>query len=317
MKQKHVWIWMVLGFVSSPAALSQSDINLVTHWNNRANYNPAFIARTDYLYLFANARHQWFGVEGYPKVYNVQASEYFHGLRSAFGLSFVTDKIGLTQAFNPMLNYAFRIAKENNWSLAMGLSAGTFVRTVDGSLFEAETISDPSLLYTKYKIIKPDANAGIEFQNAHFIFGLSSTHLLSVGSKDSVFLNANHRYGYAIYKNNNLDLLFYKVGLLVVNRNNLTVVEGNIFVRLKYPTGLMKGPREVFDLGFTYRSSGQIVVLFGVMLSPDLRIGYAYDQSLIPGYNRNGTHEIMLEYRIFCKAASTKVRCGNDLFWYH
>jgi type IX secretion system PorP/SprF family membrane protein len=308
---------MAAGLMSGSEALTQSDISMVTHWNNRANYNPAFIARTDYLYLFANARHQWFGVEGDPKVYNVQVSEYFHHLRSAFGLSLVSDRIGVTQAFNPMLDYAYRIAKDDDWSLAMGLSAGMFMRSLDESLFEAEIINDPSLSYTMQKVIRPDANAGIEFQSTHFIFGVSSTHLLSIGTRDSLFLNANHRYGYAIYKNNNLGLLFYKVGLLVTNRDNLTVLEGNLFVRFKHSTGLMKGPHEIFDLGLTYRTSRQIAFLLGVMLTPNIRVGYAFDQSLIPGYNQNGTHEIMFEYRIFSKAASTKLRCGNDLFWYH
>lgn len=317
MRLKFAWIIIVLCILPGLKTRAQADISMSTHWNNRANYNPAFIARTDYLYLFANARHQWYGVDGNPRVLNVQASGYFHDMRSAFGLSLVSDKIGLTQAFNPMLNYAYRIAKSDDWSLSMGLSAGIFVRSIDGSLFEAETNGDPSIHYTREKTTRPDANAGFEFQSKHLIFGLSSTHLLSIGKNDSAFLNANHRYGYAIYKNNNLNFLFYKAGLLLVNRDKHTVLEGNLFIRFKRPTGLIKGPREIFDLGLSYRSSRQIALMIGMMISPNLRVGYAFDQSLIPGYNQNGTHEIMLEYRILCKASSTKIRCGDDLFWYH
>ena len=291
-------------------AFAQADIGMATHWYNRASYNPAFIARTDYLYLFSNARNQWVGVDGAPKVFNVQASEYIHILHSAFGLSLVGDQIGLTKAFNPMLSYAYLIANNRSWTLSMGLSAGVFTRSVDGSLFEAETVNDPSLHYNREKIIQPDANAGIEFQSTSFIFGISSTHLLSIGKPDNLFLNTNHRYGYAIYKNNNLKLFYYKVGLLVVNRYNLTVMEGNVFIRFKHPTGLMKGPREIFDLGLTYRTSRQMAFLFGLIISPNLRIGYAYDHSFIPVYNQNGTHEIMIEYRIPNKAAATRFRCG-------
>ncbi|MBN1417096.1 MAG: hypothetical protein JW973_18515 [Bacteroidales bacterium] len=43
----------------------------------------------------------------------------------------------------------------------------------------------------------------------------------------------------------------------------------------------------------------------------------AYDQSFISGYYRHGTHEIMIEYRMFSRLASTRVRCGNELFGYH
>ena len=317
MRRHFAGIFMVMGLMSCTKALAQADISMATHWYNRANYNPAFIARTDYLFLFSNARQQWVGVEGAPKVFNVQISEYIHNIRSAFGLSFVSDRIGVTQASNPMVTYAYRIANDRDWSFSMGLSAGMFIHSIDGSLFEAEIINDPSLHYNREKINRPDANVGFEFQSTRFIFGISSTHLLSIGKPNNLFLNANHRYGYAIYKNNNLELFYYKVGLQVVNRYNLTVLEGNISIRFKHPTGLIKGPREIFDLGFAYRTSQQMTFLVGLLITPNVRIGYAYDQSFRPGYNRNGTHEIMIECRIPTKAASTRIRCGDEIFWYH
>lgn len=317
MRLKSVTILAYIIMISGTGVMAQSDINMETHWYNRANYNPAFITRTEYLYAFANARQQWFGIDGAPKVLNVQLSGYIHDLHSAFGLSFVADRIGLTQAYNPMLTYAYRLGNDKQWSLSMGLSAGMFIHSMDGSRFEADIILDPSLYYNEERVIRPDANAGIEFISEHFVFGFSSTHLFSIGKPDNLFLNTNHRYGYAIYKNNSLKLLFYKIGLQAVNRNHLTVLEGNVFIRFKHPTGLMKGPREIFDLGLTYRSSRQMSFMFGIMLTPDLRVGYAYDQSFITGYNRNGTHEIMIEYRLFNPASSTRVRCGNELFGVH
>jgi type IX secretion system PorP/SprF family membrane protein len=299
----------VAGLIPVTGALAQADISLASHWINRANYNPASIARTNYIYFFSSACQQWVGVDGAPKIFNVQASGYIHNLRSAFGLSFVSDKIGVTQMFNPMLNYAYRIDNNKDWALSLGLSAGLFMRSINGTLFEAETMSDPAIHYNTEQITRPDANIGLEYQNSYFIFGVSSTHLFSIGSKNNQFLNTNHRYGYAIYKNNNLALFYYKIGLQVVNRSNLTILEGNVFIHFKHATGLMKGPREIFDLGLTYRTSRQIILLFGLLLSPDLRVGYAYDHSFISAFSQNGTHEIMIEYRIFSKAASTRFIC--------
>jgi type IX secretion system PorP/SprF family membrane protein len=300
---------------------AQTDISMATHWNNRANYNPAFIARTDYLYLFIDNRHQWIGVNGAPVVFNAQVSEYFHSIRSAFGVSFVRDKIGVTQAYNPMLTYAFRVASKGKWALSMGLSAGIFMRNINGSLFEAETINDPSLFNYYSRTNQPDINAGIEFQNRHFIYGLSSTHLLSLSKSDTLFLNANHRYGYAIYKNDDLKSFSYSAGLQVVNRYNLTILEGNFSFRLKHQAKsikgpLLKGPQEMLDLGLTFRSSRQMTFLCGLMISPYLRLGYAYDQSILSKYYRYGTHEVMLEYRIPARSASTVTRCGSKEFWY-
>jgi len=314
MKRQYTGLLLLLGLMPGTKASAQADINMATHWYNRASYNPAFIARTEYLYIFSNNRHQWTGVEGAPHIYNVQVSEYIHRLHSAVGLSYVNDRIGLTRASNPMLSYAYLISGDPHWSLSLGLSAGIFVRSIDGSLFEAGTINDPSLNYAMERTISPDANTGLEFQSKHFIFGISATHLFSIGKADHLLLNANHRYGYVIYKNNNLDLFYYRAGIMVVNRYNLTVVEGNMLIRFKHPTGLLQGPREIFDLGISLRSSRQMTFLAGLLLRPDLRIGYAYDHSFAGGYNRNATHEFMIEYRIPTKAASTIGRCGtNDI----
>lgn len=303
--------------MSGAKAFAQADISMATHWYNRANYNPASIARTEYLYLFSNVREQWIGVAGAPKVFNVQASEYIHNLRSAFGVSLVGDKIGVTQAFNPMLTYAYRISNNRDWSLSMGISAGVFTRSVDGSLFEAVTTIDPSIQYNMERITKPDANVGFEFQNTHFIFSISSTHLFSIYKSDSLFLNTNHRYGSVIYKNTNPELFNFHIGLQVVNRQNLTVFEGNAGIRFKHTTGLINGPKEIFDIGLTYRSSQQMTLLFGLNISPNLRVGYAYDQSFNSDSYQNGTHEIMLEYRIPSKAASTHCQCENNGYWDH
>jgi type IX secretion system PorP/SprF family membrane protein len=304
-------------------AMGQADINMATRWNNRATYNPAFIARPDYLYLYANTRKQWVGVDGAPLVFNIQASEYFDIFRSAIGLSFVSDRIGVTQAINPMVTYAFRIANKKKWALSMGLSAGVFMRTVNGSLFEPEVVIDPSISYASERTTAPDLNVGFEFQNIHFIYGISSTHLFSIGKSNTSFLDANHRYAYAIYKNDDPEFISYTAGVQVVNRSNLTILEGNLSFRLKHlarlinASPLLKGPQESLDLGVTYRSSRQVAFLAGIMITPYLRIGYAYDQSLFYSYSRNQTHEIMLEYRIPARAASTIYRCGSKEFWYH
>ena len=188
---------------------SQTDISMATHWYNRGNYNPASIARTDYIYLFSNVRSQWTGISGAPRVANVQVSGYFNSINSAFGLSAVNDQIGITNALNPMLNYAYRLSNDQFWSLSFGVGLGAYIRTIDISSYAPVTDLDPALLRDVAPQTKPDANIGVEFQNASFIFGLSSTHLFSVFKDSTLFLNANHRYGYAIYKNTRSEILNY------------------------------------------------------------------------------------------------------------
>ena len=114
MRQRLLYLLAIISTMSNQTLFAQADISMATHWYNRANYNPASIARTEYLYLFSNIRQQWLGVDGAPKVFNVQASEYIHNMRSAFGLSLVGEKIGVTQATNPMVTYAYRLSNNRD-----------------------------------------------------------------------------------------------------------------------------------------------------------------------------------------------------------
>ncbi len=317
MRYLIAYLFIIVSMVSEMKVMGQSDISTATHWYNRATYNPASIVRTEYIYFSSTVRQQWLGVEGAPTVFNVQGSGYIHKLHSAFGLSLIGEKIGAVQVYNPMVTYAFRISNNEDWSLAMGIAGGVFNRLVNGSLFQAETQVDPSIPYGKDLYSSPDANVGFEFQSKYLIFSLSSTHILSINNSDQFFLNSNHRYGALIYKNSDPDLFNYHIGLQVVNRTNLTVYEGNLSLRFKRPTLLQSGPRELFDVGLTYRSTQQMTILLSMNVAHNFRVGYAYDHSFIPGYSASGTHELFLEVRIPSNAAATHGQFATQEDWYH
>ena len=308
---------MLVSLISGQLVMGQADISMATHWYNRANYNPASIVRSDYIYLFTNVRQQWLGVDGAPKILNIQGSEYINDLHSAFGFSLAGEKTGATISYNPMVTYAYRISNDQSWALAMGLSAGFFTRFINYSLFYADAVADPSLNIVADKITKPDANIGLEFQSTHFIGSLSMTHILSWKQSDKLFLNTPHEYGSIIYKNSNPEVFNYHIGVQLVNRYNMTVMEGNLNIRFKRPTGLQSGPKEIFDLGFTYRTSQQMTFMVAFNITSNMRIGYAFDQSFNIGYNANGSHELMLEYRIPSSASSTHGRFESQEYWYH
>jgi type IX secretion system PorP/SprF family membrane protein len=315
MKKLVLFATVVLLFAWDETAFCQADISMSTHWYNRASYNPASIARPGYLYVFSNVRRQWTGVSGAPTVFNLQASGFNSDLKSGMGLSLISDQVGLNKVVNPSVIYAYRISgeKEESPAISMGLSFGLFVRSIDGSKFEPDNLYDPSLIYENKTTYRPDANLGFEYQRQHLIFGLSGTHLFAIGKSDSTFMNTSHRYGYLIYLNSDNESYNYSLGGQFTNRHNLTVFEVNGTIRFKHPTGLIKGPSELFDLGLTLRSTRQLTFLAGINLSPNLRMGYIYDYDFDFKSTLNGTHEILLEYRI-----QTRTRHAlNEWNWYY
>ena len=309
---KKIYLFVLLLHIISNQIQAQADISMSTGWYNRSGYNPASIAKLDYIYFFSNARQQWNGIANAPKTLNLQISGFNYGLSSAFGLSIISDQIGFVKSFNPMLSYAYRI-NNYNWSLAFGISAGIFSNLLNSTLFDPEVPFDPALMVDFEKTIKPDANIGVEYQSNHFILGLSTTHIFS--KTNDLYLNSNHRYAYLVFKNTKPELYSFYTGIQVVNRSNLTHLELNSSIRLKKPTGLHSGPKELFELGFTYRTTQLMTVLFGFNISNNFKVGYAYDYTLIPGYTRNGSHEIMLEYRLPNKKAQCPT-CNDENSWY-
>jgi hypothetical protein len=173
-----------------------------------------------------------------------------------------------------------------------------FSRSVNGTLFESGIDGDPAIAYENRRIIRPDVNAGVEYQSPHLVIGLATTHLLALANRDSLMLTSNHRYASVVYRDTGSDLYSWYLGLQVINRQNLFVGELSACLRIKHPTGLMSGPADLFEVGITLRSSRQLSAMFGLFVTPDLRVGYIYNQSFIPGYYGNGGHEVMVEYRV-------------------
>jgi len=310
--KRILYIIAALQVVSGFDSFGQTEISTNTHWYNRAYFNPASIAREGYVYLFSNARKQWVGIDGSPTVFNIQASGYSELHQSAFGISMIRDDIGLTTALNPSLQYAYRVGLKEDLNLALGLSAGVYTRKVRASAYEPVTIKDPVLDYTEQRYSSPDANVGIELQGKYFLCGISLTHLFSLWKSDDLFLITNHQYAYGIYKNTDSELYNITAGVQVANRRNLTVVEGTAIVRFKRPTGLIKGPAELFDLGLSVRSVKQLTLIFGINFTSNMRLGYTYDFNFSNTINGSGTMEVLLEYRI-----PLKTRKDTGLDWYN
>ena len=64
MKIQLTGILIIASLLSGVKAMAQADISMATHWYNRANYNPASIARTEYIYIFSDIQEQWVGIDG-------------------------------------------------------------------------------------------------------------------------------------------------------------------------------------------------------------------------------------------------------------
>lgn len=140
-----------------------------------------------------------------------------------------------------------------------------------------------------------DANFGLYYYTDKYYVGLSSKHLLEqdIGTQelyDEVVANKllRHFYGMAGI---NIKLSHH----LVLQPSLLAKYVKNAPFQMDFNANLMI--REVFWIGFSYRTQRTAVFLVEVLVKDRLRLGYSYDVFLnqLAQYNQ-GSHELLIGF---------------------
>ncbi|MDR1055059.1 MAG: type IX secretion system membrane protein PorP/SprF [Prevotellaceae bacterium] len=277
----------------------QTDVQLSQQLFSRVNYNPAATGASNYVNVFLLARQQWIGFTDAPRTQVLNAHNYFESIKSGVGLSINNDKLGLINAINAKLSYAYHIHFNENSYLSLGLSGGILYKKFDWANAIPEQANDPTLdsYRDKQSEINPDFDFGIEFNTKNFQLGVSTTHLNNVAKSISdlkLFQANRHIYIYTKY--------IFDAGrqwklvptLMGVNNENTFSFEVNG----------MAYYRERFWFGASYRlnekaESESVIGMVGLFITDFLRLGYSYDFNVgaLKKYS-SGSHEIMLSLRL-------------------
>ncbi len=286
---------------------AQQDAAYSMYMFNGMYINPAYAGSRDYAVIEALYRHQWVGVEGAPRSGSIGINSPFKKKQYALGAIYSFDKIGLTDMNSMYLSFAYRLRFKNNMKLAFGIQAGftsyqnelSFADLPNqGAVGDATFMVDESLFL-------PNFGFGIWFHHDRFYVGASIPHLLTPKLSSRVQSTATD----AVARQYNHWLL---TGGFVVGAK-----ESWIKVKPSFLFKYVKNAPMSWDinLGFLfidrfwlaagYRIGGNlesgggnsIMALTEFKITPQLRIGYAYDYSLSKLVDFNsGSHEIMLGY---------------------
>jgi type IX secretion system PorP/SprF family membrane protein len=177
-----------------------------------------------------------------------------------------------------------------NGKLSLGVDFDFLQHELDGEFRAPDgTANDPAIPSNGVSGTTFDMGAGIYYQSEKWYAGVSSTHLLE-GSVDLDRFSKDferHFYGMLGYTFDITPSFQLKPMVFVKNVTDNTTIDVNVNAHFN----------NRFWGGISWRNEDAFVVMAGLNIIENLKLGYSYDftTSELRDYS-DGTHEIMLGY---------------------
>ena len=271
---------------------AQQESHYTQYMYNMSIVNPAYMTNEPGVYQLGSLyRKQWISISGAPTTANLFAHIPVNE-QIEFSLNYVNDQIGnhiklSRNLFN--IDMAYKIKLDEVKNLSFGLKSGGENLTLDAS--SSNVASDSSFENINKTVFT--LGAGVFLFTDNYYLGLSVPNLLPTKIK-----NSNSESSYTTVAHLNL------IGGYIFDLSDMikfkpsAIVKGSIGSPLSFDLSLNALYNNQFELGVSYRLEDSIGAMATVNVTPNLRLGYAYDYTIsdLKDYN-NGSHEFILLYK--------------------
>ncbi|MDG1730543.1 MAG: type IX secretion system membrane protein PorP/SprF [Algibacter sp.] len=301
---KHLNIYHKIAALLSIIILSfqsnaQQDAQFTQYMYNMSVINPAYAtAEEGILNLGGLYRTQWVGLEGAPKTGSFFAHTPIND-RIEVGISFTNDNIGdVVNENNIFADFAYVLPVGIESKISFGVKAGVtlFDTNFNGFQLQSGGASSDEAFDENISKAFPNLGIGAFFFTDNYYLGLSAPNMLSTkhlenenGIKATGVQNVHYfltgGYVFDIDKNLKLKPAFMARG---VKGAPLAVdITANVLIN------------EKLEAGLGYRLGDAISALVNFRITPELRVGYAYDYTTTNlGDFNSGSHEIFILFDV-------------------
>ena len=286
---KKVYLALTCIFFATALELSaQQDAQISQHMFAKLAFNPAYAGSNGAYCGTLLYRNQWTGFGGEPKTFLFTGDAYIADISSGVGLTVISDQIGFDKNLGLRAAYAYRLDLGAG-KLGLGVDFGMMQKSVDGSKFVFTESGDQSIPTNNVSGSAFDLGFGAYYNTDKMFVGASASHLTEgVIKYDNIKTKlARHYYLQAGYNIDLTSTMTLKPCVLMKTDAASTQLDinTNVLINNKYWAGL------------SYRLQDAVVIMVGIELIPNLKLGYSYDLTLsdIKTYS-SGTHEVMLGY---------------------
>ncbi|MBP8792332.1 MAG: type IX secretion system membrane protein PorP/SprF [Lutibacter sp.] len=273
---------------------AQQDAQYTQYMYNMSIVNPAYT--TGNLDAFSAGilhRSQWSGVVGAPRT----STLFLHAPITSTvetGLSIINDNIGnIVKENNIFGDFAYKLDLEENGFFSFGVKTGvTFfdVNFNNLNLESGEIFTDPNFTESINRTFF-NFGFGMFYNTEHFYFGASLPNVLK--SRHGSITKGKYRGTEEIH-------LFLTSGYVFEINDQLKLKPASMLKAVKgFPITVDATLNILYnntvEFGVGYRFDDSFSGLINFAISPQLRIGYAYDHSISNiGEFNSGSHEILL-----------------------
>ncbi|WP_412987045.1 type IX secretion system membrane protein PorP/SprF [Pontimicrobium sp. IMCC45349] len=290
MKKLYIILFVVLFAYNANA---QQDPQYTQYMYNMNVINPAYAGSTEGLAVGALYRSQWVGLDGGPQTYTFAIHSPI-GEKVGLGFSVIADEIGPVKETNAYVDFSYTIPVGNVTKLAFGLKGGfTFhdigiwegqIDLIDaGDPFFAQNIDETT----------PNIGAGVYlYQPNKYYVSVSMPNILNSvhldASNTEIGSETQHLFAAAGYVFDLSENFKLKPHGLLKYASDAPVsfdLNANLFMY------------DLIEVGAGYRLDDSFSAMINFMITPNLRIGYAYDaiQSELDIVT-NASHEVFINF---------------------
>ena len=301
--QKHSFKWvLVLVAMISMSVQAQQLPQFSQYIFNGLHINPAYAGYKGDGYIQTSYRSQWINFPGAPQTLSFTADVSANEGRMGLGVTYLKDKIGLTESNLGMLTYSYRIATGDRSMLSLGVSAGISEYAFDPTGM-VTVKPDPLLPSSRVAATTPNMNTGLFYHSDNFYAGLSAYNLIGrralLRQDIAVAFHDFHYYltfGGLVRLADDVQL---KPSVLVKHvKGSPTSYDLNamfLFQERVWLGGSFRSNVRIFEdqLQEDLSKRNAVALVMEYFVLPSIRIGYAYDYNLnaLNSY-RTESHEL-------------------------
>jgi len=267
--------------------------------------NPAYAGSTNEFSAAVMHRDQWVNIDGAPSFQTFTAHTPLFSNQIGVGLMATRDQVGIHTDYGFYASYAYKIKLSTGY-LAMGLQGGFNDRKSNFNLLNLKDENDQNMTGIRRKF-NPNFGTGVYYYNKRVYLGASIPHIVK---------NRVYDVNVDVVSQEKAPRYAYLTGGMVFDLTDNIKLLPAALIRYQdhLPLGIDLNCNVIFEdivyAGLSYRSGDSMTLITQLVLNENIRLGYAYD--MVTSAQRqytNGTHEIMINYRVLIKALSKDPLC--------
>jgi type IX secretion system PorP/SprF family membrane protein len=306
-KMKKIYFLIALALLTVVDVKAQQDPQYTQYMYNMSIMNPAYAGSKENMTGGLLFRKQWLDIEGAPTTGTFFINSPV-GKNVGLGLSALNDKIGPVEETNVYADFSYTLNLGGDRRLAFGLKGGgtfhkvgLFSQIGDGHVPD---LNDPAFQQNSSKSFLNIGSGFFYYTNKYYV-AVSVPNMLK-----SSYLDYNgRRFGTET-------LHYFITGGYVFDINPdlkfkpSTMIKSAINAPISVDLSANFLFNDKFEVGGTYRLQDSFGAMVNYAVTPNLRVGYAYDQIVSDlKVTTPSSHEIMILFNLnFPKKVSQSPR---------